>query len=59
LQLQTLQGSLQLAGTGQLTGGRWNFRGQASATAGDELVLGNLLNIVGRRQGARSIIAVD
>lgn len=59
LQLQTLQGSLQLSGTGQWTGSRWNFRGQASASAGDEQVLGNLLNIVGRRQGARSIIAVD
>lgn len=59
LQLQTLQGSLQLTGTGQWTGSRWNFRGQASASADDEQVLGNLLNIVGRRQGARSIIAVD
>ncbi len=59
LQLQTLQGSLQLTGTGQWTGTRWNFRGQASASAGDEQVLGNLLNIVGRRQGARSIIALD
>lgn len=59
LQLQTLEGSLQLSGSGQWTGGRWNFRGQASASAEDEPVLGNLLNIVGRRQGARSIIAVD
>jgi len=59
LQLQTLEGSLQLSGSGQWTGGRWNFRGQASASADDQVVLGNLLNIVGRRQGAHSIIAVD
>jgi general secretion pathway protein N len=59
LKLQTLEGSLQLSGTGQWTGGRWNFRGQASASAETEPVLGNLLNIIGRRQGARSIIAVD
>lgn len=59
LQLHTLEGSLQLSGQGRWTGGRWNFRGQASASAQDELVLGNLLNIVGRRQGALSIIAVD
>ena len=59
LQVQTLEGSLQLSGQGRWTGGRWNFRGQASASAQDELVLGNLLNIVGRRQGAVSIIAVD
>jgi len=59
LRLQTLEGSLQLSGQGQWTGARWNFRGQASASAQDELVLGNLLNIVGRRQGAVSIIALD
>jgi general secretion pathway protein N len=59
LQLQTLEGSLQLSGAGQWTGTRWNFRGHASASPDDERVLGNLLNIVGRRQGSRSIIAVD
>ena len=59
LQLQTLEGSLQLAGQGRWTGNRWNFRGQASASAENEPVLGNLLNIVGRRQGAVSIIALD
>ncbi|MCB2000796.1 MAG: type II secretion system protein N [Rhodoferax sp.] len=59
LQLQTLEGSLQVSGQGRWTGARWNFRGQASASAQDQVVLGNLLNIVGRRQGAVSIIAVD
>lgn len=59
LQLQTLDGSLKLSGRGQWTGANWNFRGEASASAQDEPVLGNLLNIVGRRQGAKSIIALD
>ncbi len=59
MQLQTLEGRLQLTGQGQWNGTRWGFRGEASAAAEDEPVLGNLLNIVGRRQGSRSIIAVD
>jgi general secretion pathway protein N len=59
LVLETLEGSLKLSGRGQWNGARWNFRGQASAAPEQELVLGNLLNIVGRRQGARSDIALD
>ncbi len=59
LELETLEGSLKLTGRGQWNGARWNFRGQASAAPEQELVLGNLLNIVGRRQGARSDIALD
>ena len=59
LQLETLQGSLKLSGRGQWNGARWSFRGEASAAVENELVLGNLLNIVGRRQGATSVIAVD
>ncbi len=59
LQLETLQGSLKLSGRGQWNGARWNFRGEASIAPEHELVLGNLLNIVGRRQGAKSVIALD
>ncbi len=59
LLLETLEGSLTLSGQGQWNGARWNFRGQASAAPELELVLGNLLNIVGRRQGGRSEIAID
>jgi general secretion pathway protein N len=59
LVLETLQGSLELSGRGQWNGARWNFRGQARAAPEQEPVLGNLLNIVGRRQGARSDIALD
>jgi general secretion pathway protein N len=59
LELQTLEGSLRLSGRGQWNGVRWGFRGQASASPEHELVLGNLLNIIGRRQGALSVIALD
>ena len=59
LVLQTLDGSLRMDGSGQWNGARWNFRGRASADAEHEQVLGNLLNIVGRRQGAYSEIALD
>lgn len=59
LVLETLQGSLKLSGRGQWNGARWNFRGEARAAPEQEPVLGNLLNIVGRRQGARSDIALD
>jgi len=58
LQLQTLSGALLLSGNGQWTGGALRFRGQAEAAAGQEAVLGNLLNIIGRRQGALSLISI-
>ncbi|SEL74367.1 general secretion pathway protein N [Roseateles sp. YR242] len=57
LMLQTLQGPLQLNGQGSL-GNRVQFRGDASAAPGSEAALANLLNIIGRREGARSIISV-
>jgi general secretion pathway protein N len=58
LQLQTLAGSaLHLQGNGQLLP-RLQWQGEASATPGFELALDNLLNIVGRRQGARSMITI-
>ncbi len=62
LQLSTLDGALQLSGSGQLLGSgaasHLRFRGQASAAAGSEAVLNNLLNIIGRRQGAVSVISI-
>lgn len=58
LQLQTLDGSLNLSGSGQWAGSHWSFRGEASAAPGDEQALGNLLNVLGRRQGARSVISL-
>jgi len=58
LTLQTTKGSLQLSGSGQWTAGRLRFVGEARAAPDRQDALGNLLNIIGRRQGARSIIQV-
>lgn len=58
LTLSTLDGPLQLSGTGQWVGQRLRFAGEASATPEREAALSNLLNIIGRRNGARSIITV-
>jgi general secretion pathway protein N len=58
LQLATLQGSLQLSGSGQWVGGQLRFNGEASAVPEHQAALSNLLNIIGRRNGARSIIKV-
>ena len=58
LNLETLSGSLLLSGSGQLTGNRWRFSGEASAAPGFEAALSNFLDILGRRVGPRSIITV-
>lgn len=58
LQLDTLEGSLQLSGSGQWVGSRLRFSGTASAAPDREAALANLLNIIGRRSGARSIITI-
>ena len=44
--------------SGEWRGGRVRFNGQASAAPGQEAALGNLLNIIGRRQGAVSVITI-
>jgi general secretion pathway protein N len=49
---------LQLGGSGQWAAGRLRFKGQASAEPGSEPALNNLLNIIGRRQGALSLISI-
>ena len=58
LTLSTLEGALQLSGQGELVQGRWRFRGEARSEAAAQSALGNLLNIIGRRDGARSVITV-
>jgi general secretion pathway protein N len=58
LQLDTLEGSLQLSGSGQWVGTRLHFSGTASAAPEREGALSNLLNIIGRRSGPRSIITI-
>lgn len=57
LTLSTLGGDLQLSGQGQWVGQRLHFRGEAAASPERETALSNLLNILGRRQGPRSIIS--
>lgn len=56
--LSTLEGHLQLNGSGQWVGQRLRFRGEATATPEREAALANFLNIIGRRSGARSIISL-
>lgn len=58
LQLDTLDGSLILNGSGQWAGSRLRFNGVATAAPDREAALSNLLNIIGRRDGVRSIITV-
>ena len=57
LGLTTERGALQLSGNGSLGPGGVRFRGEARA-ASDDTVLSNLLNIIGRRDGARSLISI-
>lgn len=56
LTLSTLEGALQLRGNGAIQNGRFVFDGEATAAEGREDALSNLLNIIGLRQGARSLI---
>ena len=58
LRLDTLEGSLQLSGSGQWVGSRLHFQGEATATPEREAALANLLNIIGRRTGSRSLITI-
>lgn len=58
LRLVTVGGVLNLSGEGQWTGTGLRFRGEAQAVSGSEAALNNLLNIIGRRQGVRSVISI-
>jgi general secretion pathway protein N len=59
LRLSTLEGALQLNGEGTAGPNGVRFRGEArAATAADESALNNLLNIIGRRNGAVSVISI-
>ena len=57
LKLSTLSGSLLLSGQGQWVGQRLRFQGEASAVPEHEMVLNNLLSIIGRREGTRSLLS--
>ena len=58
LLVATREGSLQLSGSGRWTGRALRFNGEASAAPGSEAALANFLNIIGRRQGDRSLITL-
>jgi general secretion pathway protein N len=58
LQLDTIEGALQLSGRGQWVGSRLHFKGNASAAPENEAAMSNLLNILGRRSGSQSIISI-
>ncbi|HWH83880.1 MAG TPA: type II secretion system protein N [Burkholderiaceae bacterium] len=58
LTLSTRDGALQLNGNGSWGPSGLRFRGEARAGAGQEAALSNLLNIIGRRDGARSVISI-
>lgn len=58
LTLRTLDGALQLSGNGQWGERGLKFTGDARAAPGFEPALNNLLNIIGRRNGAASVISI-
>jgi general secretion pathway protein N len=62
IQLSTRSGALQLSGDGLWSAdgaaAKLRFNGSASAAPGSEEALGGLLNIIGRRQGALSVISI-
>ncbi|MCZ2497275.1 type II secretion system protein N [Xylophilus sp. Kf1] len=58
LDLRTLDGPLQLSGTGQWVGNRLRFVGEARALPEREAALSVLLNLLGRRVGATSVITL-
>lgn len=56
--LTTIEGALRLSGNGAWTPTGLRFRGEATASEADATALSNLLNIIGRRTGARSVISI-
>lgn len=56
--LRTLDGVLMLNGAGTWSANGLRFRGDARAAPDSENALNNLLNILGRRQGASSVISI-
>ncbi len=56
MQLDTLEGSLQLQGHGEWQQGRLRFRGEAKAQTDAEAAVSNLLNVLGQRRGNVSFI---
>jgi general secretion pathway protein N len=58
VELATLDGALQLSGSGSWSASGLRLRGEATAAEADQAALNNLLNIIGRREGARSLLSI-
>ena len=58
MSLSTVDGALQLSGQGGVSPGGVRFRGEARASEAERGALDNLLNIIGRREGDRSVISI-
>ena len=58
MRLSTDDGALQLSGQGSAGPSGVRFRGEAMAAEAELGALSNLLNIIGRRNGARSVISI-
>lgn len=58
LTLATQEGALQLSGQGTVGPQGVYFRGEARSAEEQQTVLNNLLNIIGRREGMRSVISI-
>ncbi len=56
--LTTVDGALQLSGEGTWNAAGFRFRGEARSGLANDAALNNLLNIIGRRDGARSVISI-
>lgn len=56
--LSTLEGALQLSGQGTWGLAGLHFQGEAHAADPNDTALDNLLNIIGQRDGARSVISI-
>jgi len=58
LRMQTEEGALRLSGSGAIGPTGVRFLGEATAAEADRGALNNLLNIIGRRTGDRSVISI-
>jgi len=58
LRLSTVEGPLQLQAEGLWAASGLRLRGEARADPGSEAALDNLLNIIGRRSGALSVLSI-
>jgi general secretion pathway protein N len=58
LMLSTVDGALQLTGQGSVSASGLHFSGEARANEAERGALDNLLNIIGRRVGDRSVISI-